>query len=208
MGRTLDSNPAAAIACTDAWVLNQTTGRVRKKSAMAFLDPPEPLPGDSDTLLAELMRRNFIYNSVAARRESLQAVAGYDERLWIGEDWELWLRLVAAGFRFVRVPQLLAVYRQRADSLMTSHPERLIEAKCEVYRVVAEDWDASPELRELALRLRRSSTLSSNRRAAARRRLGPLLALRNRLRDSRLWHSEPPQEVAELLLSTAATRHA
>jgi len=208
MGRTLDSNPAAAIACTDAWVLNQTTGRIRKKPAMAFLDPPEPLPGDSDTLLAELMRRNFIYNSVAARRESLRAVGGYDERLWIGEDWELWLRLVAAGFRFVRVPQLLAVYRQRADSLMTSHPERLIEAKCEVYRVVAEDWDASPELRELALRLRRSTTLSSNRRAAARRRLGPLLALRNRLRDSRLWHSEPPQEVAELLLSTGATRHA
>jgi hypothetical protein len=90
---------------------------------------------------------------------------------------------------------------------MMSHPERLIEAKCEVYRVVAEDWDASPELRELALRLRRSSKLSSNRRAAARRRLGPLFTLRDTLRDSRLWHSEPPQEVAELLCSTAATRH-
>ena len=208
MANTLDSNPAAAVACTDAWVLDQTTGRVRKKSAMAFLDPPEPLPGDSETLLAELMRRNFIYNSVAARRESLRAVGGYDERLWIGEDWELWLRLVAAGFRFVRVPQLLAVYRQRADSLMTSRPERLIEAKCEVYRVVAEDWDASPELRGLALRLRRASMLRSNRRAAAGRLLGPLFALRNMLRDSRLWHREPPREVAELLLSVASTQHA
>lgn len=208
MGRTLDSNPDAAVACTDAWVLEETTGRVRKKSAMALLDPPEPLPGDSETLLAELLRRNFIYNSVAARRESLRAVGGYDERLWIGEDWELWLRLVAAGFRFVRAPQMLAVYRQRADSLMTSHPERLIEAKCEVYRVVAEDWDASPELRELALRLRRSSTLSSNRRAAARRRLGPLFALRDTLRDSRLWHSESPREVAELLSSIAGAPRA
>jgi GT2 family glycosyltransferase len=189
-------------------VLDQTTGRVRKKSAMAFLDPPEPLPGDSETLLAELMRRNFIYNSVAARRESLRAVGGYDERLWIGEDWELWLRLVAAGFPFVRVPQLLAVYRQRTDSLMTSRPERLIEAKCEVYRVVAEDWDASPELRGLALGLRRASVLRSNRRAAAGRLLGPLFALRNTFRDSRLWHREPPREVAELLLSVASTQHA
>jgi GT2 family glycosyltransferase len=201
------SRPAAAVACTDAWVLDQT-GRVRKKSAMALLDPPDPLPGDTERFLAELLQRNFIYNSVAARRESLRAVGGYDERLWIGEDWELWLRLAAAGFRFVRVPQLLAVYRQRTDSLMTSHPERLIEAKCEVYRVVAEDWDASPELRNLALRLRRASTLRSSRRAAAGRLLGPLFALRNTLRDSRLWHREPPREVAELLLSIASTQHA
>ena len=205
MARTLDSNPTAAVACTDAWVLDQTTGRVRKKSAMAFLDPPEPLPDDTDTFLAELLQRNFVYNSVAARRESLQAVGGYDERLWIGEDWELWLRLAAAGFGFVRVPQLLAVYRQRADSLMTSHPERLIEAKCEVYRVVAEDWDASPELRDHALRLSRASALRSQRRAAAGALLGPLFALRSTLRDSRLWHREPPREVAELLLTIAGT---
>lgn len=208
MARTLDSNPTAAVACTDAWVLDQTTGRVRKKSAMALLDPPEPLPDDTETFLAELLRRNFIYNSVAARRESLRAVGGYDERLWIGEDWELWLRLAAAGFRFIRVPQLLAVYRQRADSLMTSHPERLIEAKGEVYRVVAEEWDASPELRNLALRLRRASALRSQRRATAGALLGPLFALRNTLRDSRLWHREPPRDVAELLLTVADTQHA
>lgn len=208
MARTLDSNPGAAVACTDAWVLDQTTGRVRKKSAMAFLDPPDPLPGDTETFLAELLRRNFIYNSVAARRESLRAVGGYDERLWIGEDWELWLRLAAAGLRFVHAPQLLAVYRQRTDSLMTSHPERLIEAKCEVYRVVAEEWGASPEVRDLALRLRRASTLRSQRRAAAGTLLGPLLTLRNSLRDSRLWHREPPREVAELLLTVAGMQHA
>lgn len=204
MGRTLDSDPTAAVACTDAWVLDQTTGRVRKKSAMAFLDPPEPLPVDTETFLAELMRRNFVYNSVAARRESLLAVGGYDERLWIGEDWELWLRLAAAGFRFVRVPQLLAVYRQRTDSLMTSHAERLIEAKCEVYRVVAEDWGAGSELRNLALGLRRATTLRSQRRATAVALLGPLFALRKKLRDSRLWHREPPREVAELLLAVAS----
>jgi glycosyltransferase involved in cell wall biosynthesis len=206
MARTLDSNPAAAVACTDAWVLEQTTGRVRKKSAMAFLDPPEPLPDDTETFLAELLRRNFVYNSVTARRDSLRAVGGYDERLWIGEDWELWLRLAAAGFRFVRVPRLLAVYRQRADSLMTSHAERLVEAKCEVYRVVAEEWDASPELRDLALRLSRASALRSRRRAAAGALLGPAFALRKSLREARLWHREPPREVAELLLTVAGAQ--
>jgi glycosyltransferase involved in cell wall biosynthesis len=207
MARTLGSNPEAAVACTDAWVLDQTTGRVRKKSAMAFLEPPDPLPEDTETFFTELLRRNFVYNSVAARRDSLRAVGGYDERLWIGEDWELWLRLAAAGFRFVRAPQL-AVYRQRADSLMTSHPERLIEAKCEVYRVVAEDWDASPELRNLALELSRATTLRSQRRTTAKTILGPLLALRNTLRDSSLWYREPPREVAELLLAVAGVQPA
>ena len=57
-------------------------------------------PTTPQTFLVELLRRNFIYYSVAARRESILAVGGYDERLWIGEDWELWLRLAAAGFRF------------------------------------------------------------------------------------------------------------
>lgn len=208
MANALDSDPTAAVACTDAWVLDQTTGRVRKKSAMAFLAPPDPLPVDTATFLAELLRRNFVYNSVAARRQSLQAVGGYDERLWIGEDWELWLRLAAAGFRFVRVPQLLAVYRQRADSLMTSHAERLIEAKCEVYRVVAEDWDTGPELRDLALGLRRATTLRSRRRESVVAALGPLFALRRTVRDSRLWHREPPREVAELLQAVANTQRA
>jgi glycosyltransferase involved in cell wall biosynthesis len=208
MADTLGSNPTAAVACTDAWVLDQATGRVRKKSAMAFLNPPDPLPVDTEAFLAELLRRNFVYNSVAARRESLQAVGGYDERLWIGEDWELWLRLAAGDFRFVRVPQLLAVYRQRTDSLMTSNAERLIEAKCEVYRVVAEDWDAGSELRDLALRLRRATTLRSRRRDTAVALLGPLFALRKTLRDSTLWHREPPREVAELLLAVANTQGA
>lgn len=208
MSHILDSNPDASVACTDAWVLDQTTRRVRKKSAMAFLNPPDPLPGNTETFLAELLRRNFVYNSVTVRREALRAVGGYDERLWIGEDWELWLRLAAAGFRFVRTPQLLAVYRQRADSLMTSHSERLIDAKCEVYRVVAEEWDTGPHIRDLALGLRRETTLRSRRRATARKLLGPLLELRNRLRDSRLWHREPPAEVAELLLAVADMQHA
>ena len=205
MASTLEANPAASVAVTDAWVLDEATGRVRKRSAMAFQDPPEPFPDDAQTLLVELLRRDFIYNSVAVRRDALLAVGGYDERLWVGEDWELWLRLAAAGFRFIRVPQL-AVYRQRAGSLM-SDTERRLPAKPEVYRIVAEEWDTGPELRELALSLGRANTRRRRRRATAAALLGPLFAVRNRLRDSMLWHREPPPDVAELLLTVANTQH-
>jgi GT2 family glycosyltransferase len=205
MASALESNPAAAVAYTDAWVLDAATGRVRKTSAMAYQDPPEAVPADTQTFLVELLQRNFIYNSVAARREALVAVGGYDERPRIGEDWELWLRLAAAGFRFVRVPQWLAVYRKHADSL-TSDSERLLAAANEVYRIVIEEWSTSDELRDLALKLRDARELRVRRRAKAAGLLGPLVGLRRTVRQSMLWHREPPQELADLLLTVATTR--
>lgn len=204
---TLDSDPGAAIAFTDAWVLDDATGRVRKMAAMAFQDPPEPLPTDPDTLLVELLRRNFIYNSVTFRREAFTKVGGYDERLWIGEDWELWLRLAAAGFRFARVPQLLAVYRRRGETL-TSDSERAIAGRNEVYRVVAEDWDVNADVRDLALRQMRARDRRRRRRNAVAARLPHFASLRAKVRDSMHWYREPPQEVAELLGAVATTRQA
>jgi glycosyltransferase involved in cell wall biosynthesis len=207
MARTLEANPTAAVACTDAWVLDDRTRRIRKTSASANQDPPKPLPADPETFLLELLRRNFVYYSVAARRESLLAVGGYDERLWVGEDWELWLRLAAASYRFVSAPGLLAVYRKRAGSLTSSY-ERSSAGRREVYRVVAEEWDANTEIRELALSLRRTRELRIRRRAAAATLLPTFNALRRRLKDSMLWHREPPRDVEDLLLLLDNTRRA
>lgn len=205
MGRALAANPEAALAWADAWVLNEGSGRVRKTSAVSMQNPPDPVPEDPRSFLLELLRRNFIYYSVAVRRESLLAVGGYDERLWVGEDWELWLRLAAAGFGFVSVPQLLSVHRKWPGSL-TSSSERLFQGRVEVYRVVAEDWDTTSEVRELALGLSRAGQLRSERRATAAAMFAPLTALRRTIRDSLHWHDEPPQAVAELLHTVAATR--
>ncbi len=205
MASALESNPTAAVVYSDAWVFDERTGRVRKKSAVAQQNPPDPIPDDPQTFLVELLRRNFVYYSVAARRESILAVGGYDERLWVGEDWELWLRLAAAGFRFAFVPQLLGLHRKR-DGSLTSTLERSLEGRREVYRVVAEDWDASPEIRELALSMRQQRDLRGQRRAAAAGVFAPLAALRHRFRRAMHWHQEPPRDVADLLLTLAGTR--
>ena len=205
MASTLDNAPEASVAFTDAWVLDDATGRVRKSSAMASAKPPEPVPADTLTFLVELLRRNFIFNSVAARRESLLAVGGYDERLWIDEDWELWLRLAAAGFRFARVPRLLTVYRKHSESL-TSDSQRLIAAQREVYRIVAKEWPADSGVQALALNLMRRSEFRARRRATALRLLRPLFTLWRKVREPLLWHAQPPQEVAELLRAVAAAR--
>jgi glycosyltransferase involved in cell wall biosynthesis len=205
MASTLDNAAEASVAFTDAWVLDDASGRVRKSSAMASAKPPDPVPADTRTFLVELLRRNFIFNSVAARRESLLAVGGYDERLWIDEDWELWLRLAAAGVRFARAPRLLAVYRKHGASL-TSDSQRLIAARREVYRIVAKEWPADSGVQALALDLMRRSELRARRRARAFRVLRPLFTLRRKLREPLLWHAQPPPEVAKLLHAVAAAR--
>ena len=205
MASTLNSAPEASVAFTDAWVLDDATGRVRKSSAMASAKPPEPASADTQTFLVELLRRNFVFTSVAARRESLLAVGGYDERLWIDEDWELWLRLAAAGFRFARVPRLLAVYRKHGESL-TSDTRRLIAAEREVYRIVAKEWPPDSGVQALALDLMRRSELRARRRANAFRLLRPLFMLWRKVREPLLWHAQPPREVADLLRAVAAAR--
>jgi glycosyltransferase involved in cell wall biosynthesis len=207
MARALDAHPSAALASSDAWVFDEETGRVRKKSAVAMQRPPEPVPDDPQKFLTELLRRNFIYYSVAARRESLLAVGGYDERLWIGEDWELWLRLAAANLRFAYVPRLLGLHRKRTGSL-TSTSERLQAGRREVYRVVAEDWDTTPEIRDLARKLSRSRELRGRRRAAAAALFAPLATLRRRRVDAALWHLDPPRDVADLLPPISSTPQA
>lgn len=205
MASALDSEPGAAIVCSDAWVFDERTGRVRKRSAVTQQNPPDPVPADPRAFLVELLRRNFVYYSVAARRDSILSVGGYDERLWVGEDWELWLRLAAAGFRFAFVPQLLGLHRKR-DGSLTSTLERSLEGRRQVYRVVAEDWGASPEIRALALSMMQARDLRGQRRAAAAEMFAPLAELRRRVRHAMHWHHEPPRDVADLLLTLAETR--
>ena len=75
---------------------------------------------------AETFRRllgdNFItHSSVLIRRSAFERVGGYDVRLKRAVDWDLWLRLSAAGFRFRCACEALTLYRWRNDSISKHH---------------------------------------------------------------------------------------
>jgi glycosyltransferase involved in cell wall biosynthesis len=80
-----------------------------------------PLPHTSRPLSTELLReRLLIQNFIAIpaplfRRESALSVGGMDERLWYTADWELWLKLAAAGTTFYD-PQPRACFRIHPQS--------------------------------------------------------------------------------------------
>lgn len=87
----------------------------------------------------EIVRDRFIespvaHPSVMVRRRALLAAGGYRDRGW-PEDYDLWLRLAAAGARFAKVPRTLYFWRDHAQRLTRNDRryavERFLECKAE-----------------------------------------------------------------------------
>jgi glycosyltransferase involved in cell wall biosynthesis len=76
-------------------------------------------------ILAQIFRDNFIcFSSAVVRRQVFDKVGGFDERLPLAVDYELWLR-VAACFSFDYVDAPLIRYRTGHASLSRRAEERL-----------------------------------------------------------------------------------
>lgn len=101
----LDKNPDIDIVYGDRW-LNDETGQV------------QPQVGKySDWEPGHLMVENYIDTSdVLIRREALMYVGGFDETQKKYIDWNLWVRLEKAGFKFKRVPVVITDYNIGKDS--------------------------------------------------------------------------------------------
>lgn len=58
-----------------------------------------------------MMRRNYIDTSdVLCRKSAIVEVGGFDERYKKYVDWNLWVRMMKAGYKFKRVPLVLTDY--------------------------------------------------------------------------------------------------
>lgn len=65
---------------------------------------------------------NFIHTMVIAPRKMLVDAGGFNQELRYGEDWDLWLRLLDAGYPVRLIPQPSAVYRyHRPGATTTRH---------------------------------------------------------------------------------------
>jgi glycosyltransferase involved in cell wall biosynthesis len=95
--------------------------------------------------LGVLLRRNFIGTpTVVARRDLVERVGGFDERLPRLQDWDLWIRL-AAITRFVYTESVVTWCRVLADGI-SSRPEALATA-CKILVDKADEWDLKPTRR-------------------------------------------------------------
>jgi glycosyltransferase involved in cell wall biosynthesis len=140
----LDAHPEVGLLGTGAREVDAGGREVR------VVRPPA---GDGDLRRALIRENPFVHSSVMLRRELVQRVGGYDERLAVAQDYDLWLRL-AHHTRLATLPEPLVTRRlvpgrvsavRDADRLRT-------EARCRLRAVARGDypwWYAALVLRPL-----------------------------------------------------------
>jgi glycosyltransferase involved in cell wall biosynthesis len=78
-------------------------------------------PSEGDVTYEKLIRLQCNVNaSVTAKREALIQAGMYDEEIRTAEDFDLWLRVVKAGWKIIYTRQVLLRARVRADSLSSN----------------------------------------------------------------------------------------
>ncbi len=81
------------------------------------------------------------------RTDVLQRFGGFDESMRHGaEDWELWQRIMRHGYVFQATPSILAVYRQKAQSMVRSMPGLHLAEAEKLLRNVHDPLNASDVL--------------------------------------------------------------
>lgn len=97
------------------------------------LTGPVPVPAP-ERLAGVLMERcPFTPSATVIRRSTFLRVGGFDSRHNSVEDWDLWLRLLHAGARFVSCPEPLLQYRVH-PAANTNNPLPVLEKSMGVVR--------------------------------------------------------------------------
>lgn len=198
MAEALAADTAAGLAYTDAWILEEPPGRVRRRPAL-WREPDAP-PASARELMLKLAGRNFIYTSATVRRSVLDELGGFDERFWHAEDLELWLRIATAGYRAARAAGILAVHRDHEASLTGRTEPALARALASYATIASEHPD--PTVRRIVAERERalSRTLQRLTHPTVSQRVETALRRRySSWRGRSQWLAEPPEEVAQVL---------
>ena len=105
---------------------------------------------DPDEILALLLRGNWMpagASNVVARAELVRDLGGFDEKLRHFADWDLWIRLAAAG-RGAACPEALVAYVRHSRNMILMDPGRLVRefrALAAKHRAAADRYGVRPD---------------------------------------------------------------
>jgi glycosyltransferase involved in cell wall biosynthesis len=145
----LEAEPAAGWAYTDAWALDTEKGRFRRATAMSTCQPPDVLPTDPAEVMKLLIRQNFMWVSATVRRRALTDAGGFSEDMKSAEDIELWFRILAKGWKVVRMPGVLGIKRERPDAMSRAEVKNMRNLQ-KVMGMVAGNPEVPADVRAMA----------------------------------------------------------
>ncbi len=123
----LSRSPEADLCYTGRIVLVQQGDSTR-------LGDVVPVPPAAKIQQELLKQCKFTPSCVVMRRSTFLAVGGQDGSFDYVEDWELWLRLLKAGVKFIDCPEPLLQYRVSSEN-KSSHAMPMLEGADRVYRM-------------------------------------------------------------------------
>jgi teichuronic acid biosynthesis glycosyltransferase TuaG len=175
------------VACNAS--LLQPNGVLHPESYMDLACFPRELT------LRRLLQHNPIFSSVVLSRRVVEEVGGFCPELSRTQDFDLWIRIVEAGYRVVATREVLAVHRVGLPSL-SSDVAAMAHYSQRTYRRALERGNLSPREERVARReLRRRrlfEQIASERGLSYRRTLRALpLLLLVVAEHPRRWRSLP-----------------
>jgi GT2 family glycosyltransferase len=126
---------------------------------------------EGDEFVEHLLVQNFVaIASPVFERGAALRTGGLDESLWYTADWDLWLRLGAAGVMFVDQP--LAAFRVHKESQTLARPrgsEELLQQMTTVLERHLAAWPARGQRRRIVGRVAEFSAITNAVLAATAR---------------------------------------
>ncbi len=94
-----------------------------------------PEQQDIENFPASLFSRNYIQPSAVVMRRSIpEKIGSFDPNIKSVQDLDYWLRVAAAGFKFVYVSGIHTLYRTKNTSAMTANMKKILEEHAIVLR--------------------------------------------------------------------------
>lgn len=202
-----EADTGVGLLYTDAWVLDPASHRVATESAMHWQRPPSAPPASADAFLEQLLDRNFVYSATVVPRVVFAELGPFDASLRAAIDYEMWLRILAAGYRAARLPGLQCVYRRDRPGSISADRSKVLASLVEVYGRLAEngtvDGARRAQARRRAEETRRELDAFLHPRTAGsrwRRVVRPVLVrLRNAVLRKDRWRRDVPAELRAAL---------
>jgi glycosyltransferase involved in cell wall biosynthesis len=121
----LEDHPECGVCYCDLWHFFDGKPEENLKLNYEYYSGPD--------VFKNLLHKNFINPlSVVMRRSILEEAGYFNEKFRRSEDWEYWIRLAYRGVRFCFLPEILARYRMRKESLSYSWSDEIERKRTEL----------------------------------------------------------------------------